>query len=273
MHRFFVPPEALQSQPIRLTGPMAHQISHVLRLRPGEEVELLDGSGLAYVSILEAVTGREVMLRIAGSWSPEVETRCRLVLYQGIPKHRRLEWILQKGTELGVSRFVPMVTRYSDVRVDLAEADEKAGRWRRIVTEAAEQSRRVRVPVVEPVMRFSAACEAPSGDVRSFILYEGERERSLGRVLADSDRPAEIRLYVGPEGGFAQDELHLALERGVEPVSLGPRILRAETAALAGIVTALWALGEMERQSVAGVLPSGRTEALGTGEGPIQDRR
>lgn len=244
MHRFFVPPEALLGEPVRLEGDLAHQIARVLRLHRGEHIELLDGSGWAYEAALEGVGSRLAVARVLSRSRPETEPRARIVLYQALPKRRRFDLILQKGTELGVSTFVPMLTRYAEARAEHGAG--KTQRWARIVAEAVEQSGRARVPVVRPVVAFGEACQPPPEGVLALMPYVGERERGLADALGTlREPPEEVRLYVGPEGGFAAEEAALAAGRGIRPITLGPRVLRTETAALTAVTVVLYALGEL----------------------------
>ena len=250
MHRFFVPPEVLRDhQPgeiAYLPGALTHQLRRVLRVRPGERIELLDDSGWACEAEITALPGREAVVRIVNRTRPDVEPRFRLVLYQALPKHRKFDWILQKGTELGASAFVPLVTRHSDVRPDDRSSDSRIERWQRIVTEAAEQAGRTRLPRVLPVADLGEASQPPTEGVLALMPYEAEKDHSLEEALRpwQGAAPREVRLVIGPEGGFAPEEVALARERGLELVSLGPRTLRVETAALAALAIVLYALGE-----------------------------
>ncbi|NLD45121.1 MAG: 16S rRNA (uracil(1498)-N(3))-methyltransferase [Chloroflexi bacterium] len=250
MHRFFVPPEVLRDRApgdiIPLPKDITRQLGRVLRARPGEQIELLDDSGWACQAEITALTGREGTVRLLDRSLPDVEPRLRLTLYQALPKHRKFDWILQKGTELGAAAFVPLVTRFSDVRPEERTSAGKVARWQRIVTEAAEQSGRTRLPQVLPVAGFDEACLPPPAGVLALMPYEGEQQLSLEEALRPwhGAPPHEVRLIIGPEGGFAPEEVALARQQGLALVSLGPRILRVETAALAALAIVLYALGE-----------------------------
>ncbi|NLD71571.1 MAG: 16S rRNA (uracil(1498)-N(3))-methyltransferase [Chloroflexi bacterium] len=250
MHRFFVPPEWLAGRnvgdEVHLAGPVARQLARVLRARPGEHIALLDDTGWAVEAVLQALAPGAATARIVSRTIPPTEPRLELTLYQALPKHRKFDWILQKGTELGVSTFVPLITRHSDVRRGERSPDHKVERWQRILGEAAEQSGRTRRPRVLGVQAFEEACEAPPEGVLALMPYEGEQEQSLAAVLQRhaAAPPRGVRLYIGPEGGYDPQEVAWARDRGVERVSLGPRILRAETAALAAVAIVLYALGD-----------------------------
>lgn len=247
MQRFFVPPEWLSGRDVGdvvpLAGPVARQLSRVLRARPGERIALLDDTGWAYQADLEAVAPDAASARLVSRERPDTEPRLEVALYQALPKHRKFDWILQKGTELGVTTFVPLITRLSDVRRGDRSPEHKVERWERIATEAAEQSGRTRRPRVLAVQDFEEACTAPPAGTLALLPYEGEREQTLAEILRRRAYAArEVRVYIGPEGGFDPAEVDLARERGVETVTLGRRILRAETAALAAVAIILHAL-------------------------------
>jgi 16S rRNA (uracil1498-N3)-methyltransferase len=259
MHRFFVPPSWFQDDTVTLSGKVVHQIRDVLRLRPGDAVVVLDDSGWEY-QVRLTVVGRE---RVSGQVERKVlartEPRAKITLYQSLLKGEKLEWVLQKGTELGVVEFVPMV---SD-RCVIGSVDDvskpKLERWRRIVLEAAEQSRRGRLPRLHAPLLFAQACERARRSDLAMMPWERERIMSLRSVLADSysipspvqgktlvvRRPFSIHIFIGPEGGFSNREVDQARRYGIIPVSLGPRILRAETAALVAAAIVFYQLEDM----------------------------
>ncbi|TEU09317.1 MAG: 16S rRNA (uracil(1498)-N(3))-methyltransferase [Anaerolineales bacterium] len=250
MHRFFVSPECLRDGRVSLTGSLGRQLSRVLRLRPSDHIVLLDDSGWAYEVELDRVTRGVATGHIVGAWEPRTEPSARLVLYQALPKRRKFDWILQKGTELGVSTFVPILTeRCVGGRGERGD-ERRLARWRRIVAEAAEQSGRARLPRVLQVTPFADACQAPPSDALALMASVGDEAVPLSealRSLEDAEpHLREVRLYVGPEGGFAPGEVAMAREAGIVLVSLGPRILRTETAGLVALSAVLYALGDMD---------------------------
>jgi 16S rRNA (uracil1498-N3)-methyltransferase len=248
MHRFFVEPERLKEDLVSLTGDLAHQLTRVLRMRPGERIVLLDNSGRAYVVELDRVSPSECYAHIVSISRPKTEPRTQIVLYQAVPKSQNFDWVLQKGTEIGISTFVPLLTQRCIIQ-DLDRITEhKMERWRRIIKEAAEQSGRVRLPELAQATSFSQVCEAPPADVPALVLSLAERAASLRQILENKKalEPEEVRLYVGPEGGFTPDEEWRGIETGLEPVSFGPRTLRTETAPLVASAILLYALGDME---------------------------
>jgi len=247
MHRFFVPAALLQENEVALTGQLAHQLSHVLRLSRGEHIVLLDGSGGAYEAELQEVAPHRATARIVKMSFPRTEPRLRLILYQALPKGKKMDWVLQKGTELGVSAFVPMTTERSIVQNPARISESRTARWQRIVTEAAEQSGRVCLPQVMPVQRFVDVCQRSPEGALVLIASTGADvcPRPLRQVLDIAPFPQEVWLFIGPEGGFSPHEVQSAQKAGMIPISLGPRTLRTETAGLAAAAIIFYAFGEL----------------------------
>jgi 16S rRNA (uracil1498-N3)-methyltransferase len=247
MHRFFVTREKLRDGSVDFTDEQAHQIARVLRLRVGDEVAVLDNGGWIYDVELTSVlpTGARGLVR-RRHLAPG-EPRTKLTLYPALLKSDKLELVLQKCTELGVSAFAPVVTDRCNVSGSASE--ERLGRWERIIAEAAEQCERGRLPQLQPIAFFGAACEQARG--LSFIACERGDRPSLRSEIAikidrRSQRPFAMNLFVGPEGGYTDDEVAGAIARGIVPVGLGPRILRAETASIVGTALLLAYVGDLE---------------------------
>jgi 16S rRNA (uracil1498-N3)-methyltransferase len=254
LHRFFVPRGLLGGPRVALTGEQAHQISRVLRLKIGDRVVLLDGAGHEYRVRLDDVRSSAVTGDVDDVRASRPEPRLQVTLYQALVLRDRFETVMQKGTEVGVSRFVPVWCERSAVpRGDQIDA-KRLERWRRIVTEAAEQCERGRVPEILPPVRFTEALEQAAGGP-ALLALERETERSLqaglraalDQRLTDNDgkSTASLGLLVGPEGGFSSTEVAAAREAGVITVSLGPRILRTETAGPVLAALALYEAGDM----------------------------
>jgi 16S rRNA (uracil1498-N3)-methyltransferase len=215
-------------------------VERVLRLRPGGRITLLDDSGLEYVAKLGEVEGGQVRGRILSAAPAEGEPRLQIALFQALLKARSLEAILQRCTEVGVSRFVPIVSgRCVARRVSPA----RLARWRRIIREAAEQSQRGRLPEIRSPIPLEEALRTMDGEALSLIPWEGGGE-SLASALGGA-RPQRVNLFIGPEGGFAEREIELARAHGLIPITLGPRILRAETASLVAATAILYHMGEL----------------------------
>jgi 16S rRNA (uracil1498-N3)-methyltransferase len=281
-YRFFVDADAIHGREALLEGgDLAHQLGTVLRLRAGERVMLLDNSGWQYVVVLTAVERGRVAGTVERKELAGGEPRTKLTLYVGLMRPERFEWVLQKGTELGVSAFVPLICERSTI-ADAGELSEhKLDRWRRIVREAAEQSRRGKLPRLAPAVFFPAACDQASRRGAALLLWEGQGAPSLRQMLrepaqqpnpraatADRERvaiddhslqnpssiverpssghPFSVALFSGPEGGFTAGELDTARRYGMIAVTLGPRTLRAETAPLVATSAILYEMGDLE---------------------------
>jgi 16S rRNA (uracil1498-N3)-methyltransferase len=252
MHRFFVPPNWITGDEVVLSGAVAHQIRHVLRMEPGDRILVLDNSGWERVVILRQVGSHRIIGHVEEKRLAAGEPGTRITLYQSVLKSQRFEWVLQKGTELGISEFVPMISDRC-VTANLEDVDRKRERWTRIIQEAAEQSHRGRLPLFQPAHLFPAACKRArrSGGL-ALIPWEGESSNSLklvltgkGENISSLPRPLSMSLFIGPEGGFTPEEVQLATGYGVIPVTLGPRILRAETAGLVAATVILYEFGDM----------------------------
>ncbi len=248
MRRFCVPPDTLSGGEVRLEGSLARRLARVLRLRPGDEVVLFDGSGQEYVVRLLEVTPARTRGDVTEVRPGRPEPAVEVGLYQSVVKGERFEWVLEKGTELGVKRFVPLVSGRAVVQ-PRSEGGARAERWRRIVVEAAEQCGRSLVPEVLAPQRLEAALSSAAG--LRILPYEGEGALGLRSLLRGQVRGglgeggAAVSLFIGPEGGFEAEEVERAREAGVQVVSLGRRILRSETAGIVAAAAVLYELGEL----------------------------
>jgi 16S rRNA (uracil1498-N3)-methyltransferase len=230
--RFFVP-NLPPGGEVTVAPEVAHRLTRVLRLGPGDRVDLFDGAGRSVVAELTAVERRGVRLRIAGEprlASPPPDTR----LICGLMRPARFEWLLEKATELGVTVLQPVVTDRGAVRPDEVGA-ERQGRWQRIVIEAAEQCGRAWLPEVRPPLPLAGAVRAAAG-TRLLVAAEpahGPATPTLAAMAGVSDAP--VAIVTGPEGGLTGAELAALAAAGGQTVGLGPLVLRAETAALAAL--------------------------------------
>ena len=247
LHRFFVDPRACAGDVARVDGPQAHQLARVLRVRPGERVILLDGAGTEHVVELTTVTPRLVE-GIVRETRPSVgEPRLFVTLYQGLATREKMETVIQKATEVGASQIVPVRCERSIVPRGEAVDERRLERWRRIATEAAEQSGRGTVPLVRPPLSLDEALAEAAGAGPLLVAWEGERTRSLAEGLRMAlPSPPHLSLFIGPEGGFAPREIEQAAKLGAVTVSLGPRILRTETAGPVLAALVLYEAGELE---------------------------
>ena len=231
----------------------SHYVRHVLRMTVGDDVELMDGlgtSGHGHISALDDC-GVRVELTEFGQASA-MESPLKLTLIMGMPKGPRWDFIVQKTTELGIDRLLPAYTKHGEVRIPPEKTAARAHRWTRIATEAARQSGRSVAPEIDIPRPLDQLLELlshePDIDLKlmAWESLAGKPNRKLGEaLLATGARPSHVILLVGPEGGFAPEEAALAAEHGFTAVSLGPRILRAETAAMAMTTLLQHILGDM----------------------------
>ncbi len=240
-HWFFLTAmRAAPGQEVDLSS-ISHQLGTVLRLKKGIVITLLDGRGAAYPTRIEALDAKEATGRVLGREPVGSEPGIKLTLFQCALKRDRFEWVLQKGTELGVSRFVPVISSRTVVR-PAARLLPKYERWRAIIREAAEQSRRGRLPELCDPLQWDEALEQ-GGGLRLLTWENADEKSSAWRSAAD---PAdEVSLLVGPEGGISSEEAATATEKGWLLMSLGSRILRAETAAVAAATVVMHSAGEL----------------------------
>lgn len=242
MHRFFVDHEQIMDGRVRFREDQARQLRNVLRLRPGDFVTILDNSGEACHVRLEQVTREQADGHIEARFAAGGEPSVRLTLYQSLLNREKFEWVLQKGTELGVARFAPVITRRTLVR---SAGEDKLARWRRILIEAAEQSGRGRLPELLAPISFEEALRRSKSDARSLIAWEKAGGPGVTPALAGLSAGAAIALHIGPEGGYDEEEILAARPAGAVVVSLGPRILRTETAAVVATSIVMHVLGEL----------------------------
>lgn len=248
MNRFFIPRSDIRGDQVILGGKQAHQIRNVLRMKPDERIIILDNTGYEYEVVLTDVGKGKIVGRIDSRHAAPAEPDVQITLYQSLLSREKFELVLQKCTEVGVLRFAPIITQRSIVRHVDTVTTKKLDRWKSILTEAAEQSHRSRIPDLAPPVQFEEALSHLNAFDCCLIAspYESaEGGNTLQKALTGGKKELQtIALLIGPEGGFAEQEVSLGINAGAKPVSLGPRILRTETAA---IVTAALILHELEQ--------------------------
>jgi 16S rRNA (uracil1498-N3)-methyltransferase len=227
-HRFYISPERLAASPVELLPEAAHQISRVLRMLPGERITLFSGDGSESLAELREVDGRRVTAEVVKQTEPDVEMHCHLHVAVALLKGEKLDLVVQKLTELGAARISFLRTERGIAELQGERWSRRHERFQKIITEAAEQSGRVRVPDIGVPQPLSDVIPAHDGRV---LFLAPEAELSLARAL--KPLPERLLLLIGPEGGFTRIELARAKELGAEPVRLGSRTMRAETAAIA----------------------------------------
>ncbi len=243
MFQFFVEPGQITAQEAEITGGDVNHIRNVLRMKAGEQVRISDQQGQDFLCRIEKLEESRILLRIQEKCQG-TEPPIKITLFQGLPKGDKMELVVQKGVELGVSEIVPVAMQNCVVKLDQKRAEHKRARWQAIAESAAKQSKRSLVPVVRPVCTFSeAAAYARELDVRLFP-YEQERGMAHTReVLQKVKKGDSVGIFIGPEGGFSAGEVE-SIRHEMEIISLGNRILRTETAGLAGLAMLLYEVEE-----------------------------
>jgi 16S rRNA (uracil1498-N3)-methyltransferase len=230
MNRFFLSIDCFQPGEVIFDPETSHQISRVLRLKAGDQVMALDGSGIEYLLQLTQIGKSTVSGKILSSQEAKTEPLVHLTVLVGLTQRDKFEWVLQKCTEVGAAAFTPVITNRSLVQ-DIHSAVQKAERWQQILKEAAEQSGRGKVPVLNPPVLFLQALEQLRGFELGLVAYESEKSRSIKKVVRGFQGKS-LGILIGPEGGLASEEAQLARQGGIMMVSLGKRTLRMETAAI-----------------------------------------
>lgn len=242
MHRFFLPEDSFAPGAVVITGELVHQLRHVLRQKAGDHIIALDNSGWEYEVELRKIDSSHAEGEVINKALAAGEPETRVTLYQALLKASNFGVVLQKCTEVGVSGFVPIITERCVAR---APESKRLRRWHDIIREAAEQSRRGKLPLLHNVMKFEEACKSIRG--LPLLPWEGEKVRGIREVLKNpkTRNAPEVSILIGPEGGFSSSEVELARSCGIVPVSLGRRILRAETAGLVAAAVTLYELDDL----------------------------
>ncbi|MBM7855712.1 16S rRNA (uracil1498-N3)-methyltransferase [Desulfohalotomaculum tongense] len=233
MARFFVDPANITEKQALITGPDVKHIKKVLRLKEGDKIILLDGLGHQYQGKISRLEKDAVWCDNLEQTEATGEPPVHITMVQCLPKADKMELVIQKGTELGVSRFIPLQCRRSVVKLNEEKSAHRQQRWQRVALEAAKQCRRPLVPRVEKPMHWQEVLNEVPEDALLLLPWEDERAVSLPKVLSSACLWKKVYIIIGPEGGFEQQEVELARQYGAKSVSLGPRILRTETAGLA----------------------------------------
>ena len=246
MQRFFVEPYQIEEEEhrIHINGTDVNHIKNVLRMKCGEDVWISDGGNKEYHCQIEELGEDEVLLHILYAQEPEYELPNKIYLFQGLPKADKMELIIQKAVELGVYEIIPVATKRCVVKLEEKKAASKIARWQQIAEAAAKQSKRRIVPQISNVMTFGEAVRSASSMEIKLIPYELADGMERTKALIEGIQPGQdIAVFIGPEGGFEEAEIDKALAAGIEPVTLGKRILRTETA---GFTVMAWIMYRLE---------------------------
>lgn len=242
MHRFFVKPEEIQGNQVCLSAEDSVHAVRVLRMHVGDAVLICDGNCHEYQATILKDDHRGVQVQLSTYSDIFTEPDCKITLFQGYPKADKMKLILQKGTELGISAFAPFYSTFCDVRPNRREKNE---RYDRIVYEAAKQSGRGILPIVQDAISWEELLIQLRTFDCTLLAYEAEEQNNLRDVLSKISKPKNIALIVGPEGGFSEQEIKAVATIGVSIITLGKRILRTETAGIVFPALTLYELGEM----------------------------
>jgi 16S rRNA (uracil1498-N3)-methyltransferase len=245
MPTFFIAPEAITPPSIRISGPLLHHLRESLRLHRGESLTLTDQQGTRYHVEVTDITSQAIHTRIVNREAAPPRVTPQIVLGQALLKGEKMDWVLQKATELGVDAIVPLETHNSVVKPNPGRIEHQRTRWRRIALEAAQQSERWTIPAVSDPTPLAQFCDQQSGATVKGILSERTKGSSITSLALPREPHHVIVLVVGPEGGWTSDEHQMARDRGFVALTLGERILRAETAALAALSILQSKLGEL----------------------------
>ena len=242
MHRFFVEPDSLSNDCIIIEGSDFFHMKNVLRLNKGDEVSVCDKCGFDYLCKITDFSQNAAHLEILQKEKTSTEPPISVTLYQGVTKGDKLDMVVQKCVELGCVKFVPVSMKRS-VKV-IKDASKTKNRMEKIVYEACKQSSRGIIPKVMEVLTFKEAIDDAKENELKLLPYESERDLSIKEVLKKSKDIKNVCIFIGPEGGFSDEEITLAKDNGFEIVSMGPRILRTETAPISAITAVMYELGD-----------------------------
>ncbi|MFY4727706.1 16S rRNA (uracil(1498)-N(3))-methyltransferase [Nitrospira sp. BLG_2] len=241
---FFVPPQCITPPTISITGDLLHHLRDSLRITIGETLWFGDGQGTRYRAEITDVSKRTVTARILETAQKPPRCRPRLILGQSLLKGEKMDWVIQKATELGVSEIVPIESRHSVVHLKADRLDNQLTRWQRIALEAAQQSEQWRVPAITLPQSLSTLLASRASTI-SLMLAERREGKSLQTVELPQDVTSSLLILIGPEGGWNKDEIEVAEQVKAVPITLGQQILRAETAAIAAISILQSRLGQL----------------------------
>ena len=246
--RFYVPKDQISEKQLQIRGTELHHILNVLRLRAGDSITALDGSGGICEVVISSISKHGNPPFAIGeikSKSQTIRRDIETALFQGLPKYDKMDLVIQKATELGIDYIIPTLCQNTIPELDSDRSDKRVKRWRQIAIEASKQSQRAFLPVVGEIVSFDKAIEESNGDVK--IIFLPPSPVYMTRDLRDllSQKVRKIDIFIGPEGDFSKEEIDKSLDKGLNPVSLGSNILRTETAAIAAAAIILFLSGNL----------------------------
>lgn len=242
MHRFYVGIENIEDNRIVITGSDVNHIKNVLRLNKGEKIVICDGQGQDYYCIIDNVAKEQVIAVIEDKQKANTELRTKIYLFQGLPKKDKMEFIVQKAVELGVYEIVPVKMKRTIVKIDNEKKERaKLNRWQTIANEASKQSRRGILPNVHEIVSYKEAIDMAKELEYVILPYElAENMEYTRKSIEEASKCSSIGIFIGPEGGFDEEEVSFAKEIGIKTITLGNRILRTETAGLTALAMLMY---------------------------------
>lgn len=240
MPRFPIRQNQIKNNKAIVCGSDYRHIVKVLRLKPGNEIILFDERGIEHIGKISEVGSKEINIAIAESKIVNKESSLNITLLQGIPKGDKMDYIIEKATELGVKKIVPVVTQRSQIRYT-----KKVNRWRRIALESSKQCGRTMPPSILEATNFQNAIDSNDPNNLQIVFYEKSGDKIRDVINKANKHSPNVRLFVGPEGGFSEKEISEAIEKGFIPAGLGPRILRTETACTVAIAVIQFLYGDI----------------------------
>ncbi|MPM47214.1 Ribosomal RNA small subunit methyltransferase E [bioreactor metagenome] len=246
MHKFFISKENIHGDSCIIEGEDVKHIYKVLRLDSGDKVNINDGEGTEYLGEIEEVNKKEVKVKLIEKVELNNESNLKVQLYQGMPKSAKMDLIVQKCTELGISEITPIITERVVVKSELSEF-KKVDRWNRIALEACKQSKRSLIPVINTPIEFEELQEALNKYDLIVVPYENQKGEGIKYVVNEvkNKEIKDVAIIIGPEGGFEESEIQSFKDLGAYIVTLGPRILRTETAGFTALSLLMYELGDL----------------------------
>lgn len=249
MYQFFVDDAQIGKEFITIIGSDVNHIKNVLRMKPGEKIRVSNQKGQDYFCSIIELGNDFVQADILDSEAANTELSSKIYLFQALPKGDRMETVIQKAVELGVHEIIPVAMKYCVVKLDAKKAENKRKRWQAIAESAAKQSKRSLIPVVHEVMSFKEALSYAKECKVNLVPYENERGMEATKeAVLELKKDDTISVMIGPEGGFSEEEIELVKEENMKIISLGKRILRTDTAAIATLSMLMLQLEMLEQK-------------------------
>ncbi len=247
MSKFFVQPEKVKANTITIDTEDVSHIKRVLRMNIGCKITVCDSAGWDYETEIVSMSDKEIVCSILKKSKSQTEPRVQVTLYQALPKSSKMEYIIQKTTELGITRICPVSMSRCVVKIDnKKDGEKKSARWQKIAESAAKQSGRGIIPEVLAPISFDEAVKLFSKHEKAFVPYECEQDNTINNEIKDIDKITDVAFMVGPEGGFDPKEIEILSNNSINTVTLGRRILRTETAGEAVLTMIMYQADEFK---------------------------